>query len=817
MRRSERWERFIGGLKIRTRDRRIAPLRFNAPQQRVWDGIREKIDHLEPIRLIVLKARREGISTLIESLLMTFIVSGDNVNALVTAHMKKPAHTIWNMSKLFVTSSPLLHRLATIGNSTITVGRSTLQIATAGSPESERGGDLTAAHFSEGAFYPHKGFLTAAMQSLPHTQSIFSIGVIESTANGVEGDGEDFYNEWSRASEGDSDWQPLFLAWHSFPDYAIPHTRHLEDLDEEEYELRHRFELSDGQLAWRRWAVKNNCKGQVQIFRAEYPATAEEAFVQSGLPFFQPHELLWMHGHLRDGMRGTVEPDGTFRRAPDGYLEIFQPPQAGHTYVIGADSSMGIQDRADRKEHSRSAACVLDMDTLEQVAEYDAASAPHIFARHLTGMARLYHNALLAPEVQSSGGGGGREVMVYIRELGYWNLHQWKGDPDKIRRHNAILYGWECVAPSAQILTADLRWVRADTLQPGDEILGCQETPRMVRGGNLPRLGVQRILSTRAFTAPMVEVRLADGRRTRVSTTHPFWAKRPGCRGQWREAATLQPGDVLRCLPVWTTLQSYAAGRLSGFLDGEGHLSQGRRYGLHMLISQAEGPLADEITQLWSDMGFEATFKWARHKRPQDKPLAVMGPVRLAEVLRALGSLRPTRLLRKFMEVIELDRLSIRGFVPIQVAEVRPIGEGTVIGLETGPDHTLIADGIVGHNTNSKTRPRMLARIREVVMEKSVIIHSKRLFTQLSAFGEDDHGHMEALAGRDDLLFAFGIGLMSRSENYYVVPSYTEPTAQVDWQAMGIHVTHPESPGDRLRRLLVSSPHDPGDKTFLES
>ena len=111
----------------------------------------------------------------------------------------------------------------------------------------------------------------------------------------------------------------------------------------------------------------------------------------------------------------------------------------------------------------------------------------------------------------------------------------------------------------------------------------------------------------------------------------------------------------------------------------------------------------------------------------------------------------------------------------------------------------------------------MLARIREVVMEKSVVIHSKRLFTQLSAFGEDDHGHMEALAGRDDLLFAFGIGLMSRSENYYKTPTYTEPTAQVDWQAMGIHVTHPESPGDRLRRLLVSSAHEPGDKTFLES
>lgn len=561
MTRSIRWLRFIQTLKIRSRDRRIIPLVYNRPQQIVWESIAEKIDRLEPIRLIVLKARREGISTAIESWMMALIASQDNVNALVTAHQKGPATKIFNMAKLFVNASPLLSRLARIESGRISIGSSSLEVATAGTPEQARGGDLTAWHASEAAFYPFPEVLVATMQSLPHSKDIFSIGVIESTANAMEGPGETFYDEWCRAEAGESEWIPVFLAWHQFPEYSIERVRHLEDLDAEEYELRQRFELTDGQLAWRRWAIRNNCQGKVQIFHQEYPSTAEEAFIQSGLPFFQTHELLWLNGHLTDGRRGTVETDGAFRPSPDGWLEVFRFPEEGHTYVVGADSSMGIVDKDDRKQHSRSAGCVIDMDTMEQVAEYDAATAPHIFARHLVGICRLYKNAMMAPEVQASGGGGGREVLVYVRDMGYYNIHQWKGDPDRIRHHDAVLYGWE---------------------------------------------------------------------------------------------------------------------------------------------------------------------------------------------------------------------------------------------------------------TNSKTRPRMLARIREVVMEKSAIIHSRRLFKQLASFGESDSGHIEALAGRDDLLFAYGIALMSRSENYYKAPTHAELwTPPIDWQSLGIAVKSEVSPNEHLRARLLGD-DEPTPKSFME-
>lgn len=565
---SDRWYRFIHSLKIRTNDPetnrpRVLPLSYNEAQRKVWAMVADKIDHAEPIRLIILKARRMGLSTMIESWLLSYIASTDHVNALITAHMRKPAREIWNMSKLFVTSSPMLSAVAEIDQQSIRIGASRLLVATAGSPESERGGDLTAAHFSEAAFYRHPEVMLATMQALPQNQRVFSIGVIESTPNGKVGDGEMFYDEWCRAEDGYSDWIPVLLRWFDFVNYQLPGLA-IEDPDAEELQLREQYELSDAYLAWRRWCIRNNCGGSVRQFRQEYPSDAESCFIQSGLPFFEPEELLSMEKHITKGTKGKVDLNGTFTASPDGYLTIFRSPQPGHWYVCGADSSFGIEDRENaRKEHSRSAGEVIDMDTMEQVAEYDAATPPHVMARHLVGIGRMYNDALLAPEVQSSGGGGGRELIVYIRELDYWNIHRWRGQIDKIQRDPGHLLGWE---------------------------------------------------------------------------------------------------------------------------------------------------------------------------------------------------------------------------------------------------------------TNARTRPRMLARIREVVMEKSAIIHSRRLLTQLASFGESDSGRVEALAGHDDLLFAWGIALVSRSENWYVAPTSTGsfPITEPDWTALGIHVTREEEPMDRLKRLLAQARTEAPEKSFME-
>ena len=78
----------------------------------------------------------------------------------------------------------------------------------------------------------------------------------------------------------------------------------------------------------------------------------------------------------------------------------------------------------------------------------------------------------------------------------------------------------------------------------------------------------------------------------------------------------------------------------------------------------------------------------------------------------------------------------------------------------------------------------MLARVREAVMEGSAVIHSAKLLRQLADFGENDSGRLEARVGHDDLLFAWGIALMSRSENYFVAG--THPVATPGWGAVSL-------------------------------
>lgn len=444
---------------VRTKGGPIQCLRFNAAQEQLWQVIAPKLDAGEPIRIIVLKARREGVSTFTEALLTTCCLLQNYVQAMVVAHEAKATQRIWAMSQRFVTGSALA-RVASITGHTIKFRQSMLELATAGSPNASRSADLTCLHNSEVAFWKDASALLALRQCLPRSEDVFSIEIDESTANGLADDGELFYEEWQAAASGDNGFTPVFLPYHTFPQYTSRLHTPLDDVDAEEEMLIRDLALTWGQLRWRRRVIADECQGDVDKFNQEYPATPEMAFIMSGLPFFRPVELLWLEPHIQPGRTGRlVELHGqiVFQPEANGRLTIFQRPQAGHEYVIGADSAMG-QVSTDKHLRSSSAAEVLDMETLEQVAEYDAQSAPHVFARDLNYVGRYYNQALLAPEIQASGGGGGRELLVYLRDdYNYPNMHVWRGGNDRVRQTPGVLYGFETNSRTRPRMLARIR------------------------------------------------------------------------------------------------------------------------------------------------------------------------------------------------------------------------------------------------------------------------------------------------------------------------------------------------------------------------
>lgn len=468
MKLSEMFRKLMESFKIRRQDLTISPFRFNEPQERVWSIIAPKLDARQNVWLICLKARRLGMSTFLEALMLARTLIEDHVHSLVMASNAGNTNEIWRMASTMIDHSPW-KGYAYKARKEILLGRSKLTVATAATPDAVRGWDLTCVHGSETAFWERPETLLAALQCIPDNIDTFCF--LESTANGKTGIGGLFYEEWKRASdpkEG-SDFIPIFLPWHSFTRYQRAGWMFADDyvkkpkkvelvldaLTDEEREMRETLHLTAPQLAWRRWAIATKCQGDLDKFNQEYPTTAEMAFIQAGLPFFRRADLLPFYQHVKKGARYIIRDQ---KLVPDtqGYFEVFTEPKAGGQYVVGCDTSFGFNEKA----RSRSTAQVLDMETLEQVAEYEAATAPHVQARHLATIGRYYNNAVLAPEVQASGGGGGKEIIVYLRALDYWNIYiDTARSADKVGRKPMVVYGWETNSKTRPRMIARLREV----------------------------------------------------------------------------------------------------------------------------------------------------------------------------------------------------------------------------------------------------------------------------------------------------------------------------------------------------------------------
>lgn len=773
--RSARYRRLMESLSIRSEHSQIIPMRFSQSQEVLWQKVAPRLDAGEKLWFCVLKSRQVYASTFFQSLMFVRTISEPNTNSLVLAQDLFSSHTLFDMAKRFYDHFPMPKmRPATTQELSFPfpAGESRYRVISAGKAAKGRGANFTCVHASECAFYERPDVMLGLAQTLPDLPH--TMWVLESTANGKRGPGEYFYNEWRTAISGESDLVPIFVPWFTLAKYRRRPGVPPDDWSTRERILVTTFGLDGEQLAWRRAYIKTKCQGDEAKFDQEYPVTPEVAFIATGTPAFSQDAVLAHRATVRDPAdRGYLRKTGDrYRIEPDsrGWLRVWQRPQAGTQYVIGADTAEGIEDELGRgAEGDYACAQVLDMRDLTQVACVHGHIPPWDFADILNDLGRWYNNAVLAVEINNHGHSVQDRL---IRELFYPMLHRWRGKPDRhLKMANASrIYGWECVDPDALILTADLQWVPACLIKTGHRILGCHEQPNPGRA-QARHLQVQTVVAVREFMAPTVRVALENGCQAVVSATHPFLASRYRDGGWcWITASNLRPGNVVKHLPVWEGLRSYDAGRLSAFLDGEGHLSQSKqnKHGsLQMLVSQAEGPLAQEIVELWSRLGFDSTFKWVRHKRPHEKPVATSGVLKLPEVLHALGSLRPTRLLRRFAERVEIERLTVKAIKTAAVASVVPLGEGPVIGLTTDPDHTLIADGIVGHNTNPYSRPLMIDAGRRVINSGLVTIREEKLLDEISNFSMMDNGKYEAEYGHDDRVIAFLIALRSREENYY--------------------------------------------------
>lgn len=199
--------------------------------------------------------------------------------------------------------------------------------------------------------------------------------IMLSTPCGV---GNVFHRTYVDAEEKITDWNPIRVEWWQHPE-------HISDLS---------IDQSTGKYT-STW-FRNETKGMTA---REIAQEYECAFLASGDTFFSA-DLINKVSATQDSSRGMDE--GEFR---------FAEPVAGRRYIMSADSATG-------EAFDRSAIQVFDIETMNQVLEYNMRLKPNDFARDLLRIGYEYNTALMVVENNAVG----LAVLEHIKLASYPNL-----------------------------------------------------------------------------------------------------------------------------------------------------------------------------------------------------------------------------------------------------------------------------------------------------------------------------------------------------------------------------------------------------------
>lgn len=437
----------VQDLKIITKDlgvRRLGEV-MNYAQIEVVLEVERQLAAGRPCRIIILKARQIGISTIIEAIVFILAMFVNNLKCMIIAHeLDASEHLLsmttnyWNSFKFRDLYTPRNESQKRLGWKETNSG---IRITTAKNVSTGRSQTIHVLHASEVAFWPEPDTLmTGLRQAIPNTGT--SIIFLESTANGL---GDYFAETWDEAVAGENEYTALFFPWYKHPEYcasasnldpaAYPPPSDPEMLAEER-NLK-AMGIGEDRLVWRRWAIKNLCENSVDKFHQEYPATPEEAFLASGVNVFPITSLREIYQPL-PGKKGrlTKEGNGRIRFQPDihGPLKIFKYPSDDidyGIYMLGGDPTRTTKGDP---------ACVqvLNRRTWEQVAIWRGKIDPSTFATVLADIGVYYNNSMICPEIS----GPGYATIGALLQMDYPYI--WKGQwADKAPGKVADNYGWD--------------------------------------------------------------------------------------------------------------------------------------------------------------------------------------------------------------------------------------------------------------------------------------------------------------------------------------------------------------------------------------
>lgn len=475
---------------ITTKDGQFKLLKLNKPQQKLMDIFMKLYKEKKPIRIRVLKARQMGFSTLISALGFWWATMHENRAYAVVAHKEDSASSIYEKNRIFYNSLPKAMKPMTTkfnsekimfdddGKGEVRGLKSKIFFGTAGAGELFRGETITFMHKSEKAFWEDsEGKLDKSVNAtVPYIP--LSVIIDETTANGYN----KFKDEWDASVRGENSYVPLFVGWNEIEEYKMTPPPDWE-MTEKEISYQLEYELTDEQMYWRHVKIHDDFTGNLFAFQQEYPLTPEEAFIASGFSVYD-HEV------IKEGYKYATKPKFEYEIQSvliKEKLLVWEEPQVTEqieyqekvvwsdekqdyvykktdivigrkflydNYVLGIDTSgLGVDNNVIAVWKSSSKKKMVARLKIKNLKE-------ELLARVAVEIAKMYHNALIAPEVNFS-----HSIVDFIvgkEHENYPNVYLTENIERIDRKSDSLKYGWLTTKKTKAPLVSSLRAYASD-------------------------------------------------------------------------------------------------------------------------------------------------------------------------------------------------------------------------------------------------------------------------------------------------------------------------------------------------------------------
>lgn len=459
------------GIKITNKDTfRTVPFVLRGAQRKLLDALEGMRLSGVPIRIVLLKARQWGGSTLVQFYMMWLQNRHrNNWHLAVCAQDDNAAKNISEMYSAAARSYPdsigtiTLKPYAKSSKNRVCVETGgIIGVGSVNNPDQFRSYNFAMAHLSEVGVWqdtPKRSainLITSLKETVPDQP--YTMVVEESTAKGLNY----FHDSWLKAEKGETRYKGVFVAWWEIDRCRIP----VKNIDQfyktmTDYE-KYQWELGatiEG-IAWYR--AHQADKGYSDwMMMQENPATPEEAFQSSGQKVFAPIYINALRQDNREPIfQGEVFADARagkkslenirFESVPNGNLRVWDMPDATDSYEDRYVVSVDIGGRTEKADNS--VIRVLDRKNLlltykariEAILTWAGHTDQDLLAWKAAQIATIYHNALLIVEGNSlEKEEEGNHFQTVLDELkdDYKNLYI-RNDVEKVGDEFVPKYGW---------------------------------------------------------------------------------------------------------------------------------------------------------------------------------------------------------------------------------------------------------------------------------------------------------------------------------------------------------------------------------------